>query len=275
MQIIDSENGTIVGDIDGLEGAHAAAVVNTKNLGFVTSGRENAVAMFDLKTFKIIDKIKTQAPGGKNPDAILFDSASQKIFVSCGGGDLVVIDPANPQTPIASIPCGGKLEFAQADGAGRVFVNNEDNSEIVVIDTKSLKATNHWPLAPVTSPSGLAIDIARHRLYAAGGNQKMAIVNSDNGQLLTTVPIGKGVDGCAFDPQLRVAVSSNGADGTVTVVSENPPGEFSVVQTLPTLKTGRTIANNPQTSQFFIPATIPAEGETPAQLGIVVLGPAH
>ncbi len=92
----------------------------------------------------------------------------------------------------------------------------------------------------------------------------MAIVNSDNGQLLTTVPIGKGVDGCAFDPQLRVAVSSNGADGTVTVVSENPPGEFSVVQTLPTLKTGRTIANNPQTSQFFIPATIPAEGETPA-----------
>jgi DNA-binding beta-propeller fold protein YncE len=275
LQVIDCETGTVVGDIDQLQGAHGTAVVADRNLGFVTSGRENAVVMFNLKTLKVLDRIKTQPSGGQNPDAILYDPASKKVFVSCGGGDALVIDPANPSAPSVSIPCGGKLEFGVADDAGHVFINNEDKSEIEVIDTTALKLTDHWPVAPAEHPTGLALDARRHRLFSTGGNQKMAMVDSQTGKLLGTVPIGRGVDGCEFDPKLGVAVCANGADGTVTVVHEDSPGKFSVVQTLPTLKSGRTIANNPKTSQFFIPATLPAEGDSSAPFGVITIGPAN
>jgi DNA-binding beta-propeller fold protein YncE len=272
LQVIDSDSGSIVGDVADLQRAHGTAIVTDKNLGFVTSGGENAVVVFDLQTLKSVRKLKTEGNGSKNPDAILYDPASRKVFAFCGAGDAVVIDPENLDSPVVSIPCGGKLEFGQADGAGHVFVNDEDKSEIVVIDSNALKVVNRWPIAPTTGPSGLALDKEHHHLFSVGGNQKMAVIDSENGKLLATVPIGKGVDGCAFDPHLGVALSANGADGTATVVRENSPGEFSAIQTLGTLKTGRTIANNSKTSKFFIPATIPAEGDSPAQFGIVVVG---
>jgi len=272
LQVIDTNQGTVIGDVTGLQGCHSAAIVKDKN--FVTSGRENAVAVFDLDTFKVLRKINTPGAGSRNPDASVYDPASQKVFVFCAGGDALVIDPANLDTPPVTITCGGKLEFGRADGAGHVFVNDEDHSQVIVIDSKALKVTDKWPLEPVSGPSGLGIDVAHHRLFSVGRNQKMAVLDSDSGKLLATAPIGKGVDGCAFDPKLGIALSSNGADGTVTAVCESSPGQFSAVQTLPTLKTGRTIANDPQTSQFFIPATIPAEGDNPSQFGVVVVGAA-
>ncbi|HEY2881443.1 MAG TPA: hypothetical protein VGJ15_03400 [Pirellulales bacterium] len=274
LQIIDTEKGTALGEVKNLQGAHGTAVVPDKNLGFVTSGGENAVVVFDLKTFQTIRKVSTSGSGSRGPDAILYDPASQKVFAFCNGGDAVVIDPANLDAAPVAIACGGKLEYGQADGAGHVFVNNEAKSEIEVIDSKSLKLTDHWPIAPATGPSGLAIDSAHHRLFSVGGNQKMAIVDSASGKLLTTAEIGKRVDGCAFDPKLGVALSANGGDGTVTVVGEKSPGEFAALQTLTTVKTGRTIANDPNTSRFFIPAALPAEGDSPAQFGIVVIGAA-
>jgi DNA-binding beta-propeller fold protein YncE len=274
VSVIDTEKGTLVGDITDVQGCHGTAIVRDKNLGFVTSGQENAIAVFDLETLKVKSKIKTAGASSRNPDAILYDSASGKVFAFCAGGDAVAVDPANLDAPPVAIPCGGKLEFGQADGAGRVFVNNEDKSEIDVIDGKALKVTDKWSIAPVTAPSGLAIDVAHHRLFSVGGNQKMAIVDYEAGKLLTTVPIGTGPDGCAFDPKLGVALSANGRDGTVTVVGEKSPGEFAALQTLTTLRTGRTIADNSKTSQFFIPATIPAEGGGPGEFGIVVVGPA-
>jgi DNA-binding beta-propeller fold protein YncE len=274
LQVIDGDAGKVVGDVGDLQRAHGTAIVPDKNLGFVTSGGENAVAVFDLKTLQIVRKVKTEGNGGRNPDAITYDPASKKVFAFCGGGDAVVIDPTDLNAPIAAVPCGGKLEIGQADGEGHVFVNDEDKSVIIVIDSKSLKVVDRWPIAPASGPSGLGLDAAHHRLFSVGSNQKMAIVDYQNGKLLATVPIGNGVDGCAFDPQLGVALSANGADGTVTVVREITPGEFSAVQTLDTLKSGRTITNNPATSRFFIPATIPVEGETPAQFGIVVIGKA-
>jgi DNA-binding beta-propeller fold protein YncE len=276
LQIVDLDSGTAVGDVNGLQGSHGATVVRDKNLGFVTSGRENAVAVFDLTTLKVNQKISTTSGGhGTNPDAILYDPASQKVFVFCGGGDTVVIDPANLDAPKVSMFCAPKLETGQSDGAGHVFVNSEDKSDITVIDSKELKVTDHWPIAPTTGPTGLAIDAAHHRLFAAGGNEKMAVVDSENGKVIATVDIGKGVDGCAFDPTLAACVSANGGDGAVTAVHENSPAEFVASQTLPTLKGGRTITVDPKTHRFYIPAMLPPEGGNPAQFGVVVLGPAN
>jgi DNA-binding beta-propeller fold protein YncE len=275
VSVIDTEKGTLVGDITDVQGSHGTAIVRDKNLGFVTSGQENAVAVFDLETLKIKTKIKTAGGSSRNPDAILYDPASKRVFAFCAGGDAVAVDPANLDAPPVAVACGGKLEFGQADGAGHVFVNNEDKSEIDVIDSKSLKVTDKWSIAPVTGPSGLAIDVAHHRLFSVGGNQKMAIVDYQAGKVLTTVAIGSGPDGCAFDPKLGVALSANGRDGTVTVVGEKSAGEFSALQTLTTLRSGRTIADDPKTSRFFIPATIPAEGGGTGEFGIVVVGAAQ
>jgi hypothetical protein len=273
LQVIDIDQRTPIGDVTNLQGAHGTAIVPEKKIGFVTSGRENAVAVFDLENFKVLQKISTTSGGhGQNPDAILYDAASHKVFAFCGGGDAVVIDPANLAAPVVAINCGGKLEFGQSDGAGHVFVNCEDKNDIVVLDSQELKLSQRWSVAPLVKPSGLAIDVAHHRLYSVGDNEKMAVLDSENGKLLATVPIGKGVDGCAFDAKLGVALSANGGDGTVTVVREDPPGTFTASQTVTTVKTGRTIADDPKTSQFLIPATVPSSAEGNAAFGIVVVG---
>jgi DNA-binding beta-propeller fold protein YncE len=273
VQVIDTSSGKRIADIGDLQGAHGIAIVSDKKLGFITSGRENTVAVFDLHSLKITHKIKTPKGGGKNPDAIIYDSASRKVFAFCAGGDVSVIDPANLDASPFPIHVGGKLEYGRPDGDGKVFVNNEDKSEIEVIDTKTMKLIDHWPLAPLESPSGLAIDLKHHRLFAVGENQKMAILDYENGKLLDTVSIGEGSDGCAFDPKLSVALSSNGDDGTVTVVAETSPGKFAAVQTIKTAKSGRTIVDDPTTSRFYIPATLPAGGRKAAQFGVFVLGP--
>lgn len=268
IMVLDSETGASVGEIPGLEGAHGVALVHDHNLGFATSGRGNEVVVFDLKTLQTQRKIKS----GQNPDAILYDPASKKVFAFCGrSGDATVIDPANLDHSPVSLPIGGKLEAGVADGNGRVYVNVEDKNEVVAIDSKALKVLAHWSLAAATEPTGLAIDVEHRRLFA-GCNKMMAVLDADSGKLLATPPIGAGVDGVAFDPQVG-AMSANGGDGTLTVVREGPAGKFTVAQTLPTFKTAKTIAGDPHSHRAYLPATIPGENGGAATFGIVVVGP--
>jgi DNA-binding beta-propeller fold protein YncE len=274
VQVLDSRTGKRIGQIGDVKRAHGIAFVPGKKIGFITSGDENAVAVFDLHSLKVTQKIKMPKGTGDNPDPILYDPASRKVFALCEGGDAVAIDPANLDAPPFPIHIGGSLEYGRADGAGRIFVNNEDKNEIEVIDTKEMKLIDHWPVAPLEKPSGLAIDLKHHRLFSVGENQKMVIIDFNDGKPLGTVDIGAGCDGCAFDPKLGVAVSSNGDDGTATVVAETSAGKFAVVQTVKTAKSGRTIVDDPATSRIYIPATLPAEGRKPRQFGVFILGAA-
>jgi DNA-binding beta-propeller fold protein YncE len=274
LQIVDTQTGKRIGDVGGLRRAHGTAIVSDKKLGFVTSGMENAIVVFDLDSFKVKQRIKSPDGIGRSPDAIVYDSASRKVFAFCAGGGAVVIDPANLDAPPVAIDLGGKLEYGRADGDGKLFVNNEDKSEIDVVDTKAMKLIDRWPLAPLAGPSGLAIDQKHHRLFAVGRNKTMAIVSCETGKLLATVPIGAGPDGCAFEPKLGssgAALSSNGRDGTVTVVAETAPGKFAVVQTVETAKSGRTIASDPKTGLVYIPAMITREHGS-AEFCVLVLG---
>jgi DNA-binding beta-propeller fold protein YncE len=274
LQIVDTQTGKRIGDVAGLQRAHGIAIVSDKNLGFVTSGMENAVVVFDLDSFKVKQRIKSRDGIGRSPDAIVYDSASRKVFALCAGGAALAIDPANLDVPPIAIDLGGKLEYGRADGNGKLFINNEDKSEIDVVDTKALKLTDRWSLAPLEAPSGLAIDVDQRRLFSVGKNKTMAIVSSETGKLLATAPIGAGPDGCEFVSKLGssgVALSSNGRDGTVTVVAETSPGKFSVVQTVETAKSGRTIAADPLTGRIYIPAML-ARGAGSADFGVLVLG---
>jgi DNA-binding beta-propeller fold protein YncE len=270
IMVLDSETGASVGEIPGLQGAHGVALVPEHNLGFATSGRANEVVVFDLKTLQTQRKIKS----GQNPDAILYDPASKKVFALCGrSGDATVIDPANLDHSPHSLPIGGKLEAGVADGAGRVYVNVEDKNEVVAIDSKALKVLAHWPLAPAAEPTGLAIDVEHRRLFVGCHSKMMAVLDADSGKVLATLPIGPGVDGVVFDPQVG-ALSANGGDGTLTVVREGPAGKFTVAQTVPTVKTAKTIAGDPQSHRAYLPATVPGENGGAATFGILVVGPA-
>jgi DNA-binding beta-propeller fold protein YncE len=268
--VYDADSGAVVGTVEGTPMAHGVAVVPDKNIGFVTNGKNGTCCVFDLKTLKVTQKIKV---GGK-ADAAIYDGDTKKVYVmDNGGGGVFVIDPATLDKDPVNIAVDGNLECAALDGAGRLYANSEDKNEVVVVDLKQQKVTAHWPLAPGEAPTGLAIDVAHHRLFSGCANKMMVILDSESGKVLGTVPIGAGVDGVEFDAVLGLAVSANGKEPTMTVVSEGPAGKFSVVQTLNTIKGAKTIAVDPKTHRFFCPCNVLTVDEKP-QFGVVVVGPA-
>ncbi len=269
VQVVDLDKGALVGDIlkVSTKVAHGVAVAPAQNLGFVTTGKDNVVVVFDLKTLKITTTIKT----GSNPDGIIYDPASKHILaMNHSAGSITVIDPADLEKT-ATITVGGKLESAVADGAGMVFVCVEDKSEVVQIDSKANKVLARWSVEPGDGPTGLAIDTAHHRLFAGCGNQKMIVLDAKTGKILGTPAIGKGVDGAAFDPVLGVALSANGKDGTLSVVKETSAGKFETIQTLKTFAGARTIAIDPVKHQALLPCNLPDANGTKT-FGIVVVG---
>jgi hypothetical protein len=267
--VLDADQGTKLGEIGETAGAHGVALVPQGNRGFISNGADNTISVFDPKSFKTVQRIKA----GQKPDSIIYDPASKKIFAFCGkSGEVAIVDPTAPNQPPVMLPVGGKLETGVSDGAGHVYVNVEDKHEIVAIDSKQPKILAHWPLGAGKRPTGLAIDVAHRRLFAGCSNQKMVVLDADQGKLLATLPIGAGVDGVAFDPQLNLAMSADGDDGTLTAVREEPAGSFKVVQTLKTAKSAKTIAVDPKTHHVFLPCEI-GKGKS-GQFSVLVVGAA-
>jgi len=245
--VIDADSGKSVGDIADTPGVHGIALAPGLGRGFTSNGREGTVSIFDLSTLKTIKKVQV----GDNPDAILFDPATNRVFTFNGRShDSTAIDAATGDV-VGKIPLDGKPEFGVTTGAGEIFVNLEDKSEILALDPKGLKIKSIWPLAPCQEPSGLAIDIKNRRLFAGCDNKVMAVVNADTGKVVTTLPIGDGVDANGFDPETGFAFASCG-EGVLIVAHEDSPDTYSIAQSVPTQRGARTMAVDPKTHQIFL-----------------------
>jgi YVTN family beta-propeller protein len=247
VMVVDADSGSVVGDIPDTTGVHGIAIDSDLLKGFTSNGRDGSVTVFDTKTLKAITKIKV----GQNPDAILFDPASGRVFTFNGGSkDATAID-AKGETVAGTVALGGKPETGVSDERGHVFVNIEDKSELVEIDARKLTVMNRWPLAPCEEPSGLAIDRKHRRLFAGCSNKLMAVVDADTGKVVTTLPIGSGVDANGFDPETSLAFASNG-DGTLTVVHEDSPDKFTVVENAATQRGARTMSLDAKTHRVYL-----------------------
>jgi DNA-binding beta-propeller fold protein YncE len=251
VMVVDPEKGSVLSEIPNTPGVHGVALAQDLGKGFTSNGRENTVTVFDLKTLKETARIKLD--GAENPDAIMYEPVSKRIFTFNGRSQNATAIDAEKNSVIGNIPLDGKPEFAVADGKGTVFVNIEDKSELTSIDARNAKVLNTWPLAPCEEPSGLAIDQRNRRLFSGCHNKMMAIVNADSGKVVTTVPIGEGVDANRFDPGTNLAFSSNG-DGTLTVVHQESPDKYTVVQNAETQRSARTMALNPKNHEVYLVA---------------------
>lgn len=255
VMVVDADTGAVVGDIPNTNGVHGIALAAGLGKGYTSNGRDGTVTIFDLKTLKVLGTVTA----GKNPDAIIFDPMSQRVFAFNGSSkDATAID-AKSDTVAGTIPLGGKPEFAVSDQKGEVFVNIEDKSEIVQFDSVKLTVGNHWSITPGEEPSGLAIDLKHRRLFSVCSNKLMVVVNADNGKVVTTLPIGNGPDAAGFDPATDFAFSSNG-EGTLTVIHEDSPEKFSVIENVPTKPRARTMTLDLKTHQVYL---VTAEFGTP------------
>jgi DNA-binding beta-propeller fold protein YncE len=247
ITVVDVATGKKTGSVPA-NGAHGVAVVADKNLGFSTNGRAGTVTAFDLKTLQPKQDIKV----GENPDAIIYDGYSKKVIVMNGRSkDLMAIDPDSLRV-VATIPLGGKLEFAASDPT-HVYVNVEDTSEIASVDSKTWKADQRWKLNGCEEPSGLAIDEKSHHLFSVCGNKKMVVVDTKTGKIVATLDTGAGTDGAAFDSGLGYAFASNGGDGTLTVVKAGKNGQYEVASQIPTQRGARTVTVDPKSHKVFLP----------------------
>lgn len=250
VQAINAIDGKLIATIENLNGVHGIALAKDLNKGFISNGRDSSVTVIDLTTYKTTAKIQVT---GKNPDAILYDPFSQLVFTFNGRTANVTAIDAKTNQVKGTIKVDGKPEFAQTNLKGNIYVNIEDKSMINVIDTKTLKVIKHWSIAPGEEPSGLALDNENHRLFSVCGNKLMVVTDAETGKVITTLPIGDGCDGVAFDSVLKRAYSSNG-EGNITVVQEVNKDKFEVVATIPTQKGARTIAANSKTHHLYLPA---------------------
>ena len=246
--VIDLDKGEVVGEITNTPGVHGFAPVSEFQRGFSSNGQESKASMVDLKTLKTLSKVDT----GANPDGMLYEPGQHEVYMFNGRGQSATVIDAKSDKVVATIPLGGKPEFAQADSAaGRVYNNLEDKSEVVAIDIKKHEVVNRWPIAPGEEASGMAIDLAHHRLFLGCGNKMMVMMDSTSGKVVASVPIGQGVDANAFDPGTQLAFSSCG-DGTVTIAHEDAPDKLTVVQTLKTERGAKTMTLDPKTHKIYL-----------------------
>ena len=247
VMVVDLDSGKSVGDIADTPGVHGIALAPELGRGFISNGREGTVSIFDLKTLATSSKVKV----GENPDAILYDPATKRVFTFNGRSqDSTAIDAATGKV-LATIKLDGKPEFAASDAKGEVFVNIEDKSELTVIDPNKLEVKTKWPLAPCTEPSGLSIDRKNRRLFVGCDNKMMAVVDADSGKVLATPAIGEGVDATAFDEGTGLAFASCG-EGVLTVVKGDSPTSYSVAEDVKTQQGARTMALDSKTHNAYV-----------------------
>ncbi len=276
--VLDADSYAVAGDIPDTLGVHGIALAPDLRRGFTSNGRANTITIFDLKTLKPISTVKS---GGMNPDAIYYDAGSKRVFAFNGRSANATAISANDGKVIGTIPVGGKPEFAAGDGEGHVFVNIEDKSVLLEIDAQKFSIVHRWPLTGCKEPSGLAIDRKNHRLFSVCGNKKMMVVNSDTGKIVATPAIGDDPDAAGYDPGTQLVFSSNGESGTLTVIHQDSPDKYTVLENVPTKKYARTMAIDENTHNIFIPYSefepVAPKGEEeppmkPNTFGVLVVG---
>jgi len=247
VMVVDEDTGKLLGEVPEINGAHGTAVVASLGRGFATSGNDQSVVMFDLKTFKPLKRI----PAAEDADAIVYDPPSNRVFTLNGDAhSSTVIDPREG-TLITNIPLGGKPEYGASAGDGKIYANLTDTSEVVEIDAKAATVTRRWSTAPCKQPVSMALDKEHHRLFSGCRSGVMAVSDYQAGKVLTTVPIGTGVDGAGFDPASANAFASN-ADGTFTVIHQDDPDHYRVIQTLETPPRSRNMGLDPANHRIFV-----------------------
>ena len=247
VMVVAEDSGKLLGEVTGIQGAHGTALAPATGHGFATSGNDQSVVMFDLKTFKALGRI----PAAEDADAIIYDAASNRVFTFNGDAhSSTVIDP-RAGTLITNIPLGGKPEYGASASDGKVYGNLTDTSEVVEIDAKTATVTRRWPTAPCKQPVSLAIDTAHHRLFSGCRSGVMAVSDYQAGKVVATAPIGAGVDGTAFDAASGNAFASN-ADGTLTVVHQDSPDQYHVVQNMETPQGARNMGLDPTNHRVFV-----------------------
>ena len=257
VQVVDTDSGKVVGDIPGLDGVHGIALADDLNMGFTSNGKSNSVTVFDLTTLNVIE---TLSISGVNPDVIIYEPKSKHVITFNGRSANATVIDAVLRKEIGTISLPGKPELAVSDEAGKIFVNIEDKNEIAVIDGVLNKVLKRYTLGSGTEPTGLAIDQTHHRLFSVCANQKMVILDSETGKIISEVKIGAGPDSAAFDPAMGIAFSSNG-DGTLTLVKEDDPDHYSVLQNVATRNGARTMAYDQDSHRAYLVTA--AFGETP------------
>jgi hypothetical protein len=246
--VVDLDSEKPVGRVTGMSRIHGIALANSLGTGFISDGGGNEVVVFNLKDLSIQKKVKA----GMNPDGIVYDAVSKRVFAFNGRSqDATAID-ASAGTVTGTIKLGGKPEFPVSDGKGSIYVNIEDKNEIVHIDSRSLEVKARWSLSPCESPSGLAMDRANRRLFSVCDGKLMAVMDADSGKVVATPAIGEGPDAAAFDPGTKLAFSSNG-DGTLTVIKETGKDNYSAAEIVKTAKGARTMALDEKTHKIYLP----------------------
>jgi len=247
VMVVDEDTGRLLGEVTGIQGAHGTAVANATGHGFATSGNDRMVVMFDLKTFAVLGRI----PAAEDADAIIYDSVSNRVFTFNGDAhSSTVIDP-QAGTLVTNIPLGGKPEYGASAGDGKVYGNLTDTSEVVEIDAKTATVTRRWSTAPCKQPVSMAIDQAHHRVFSGCRSGVMAISDYQAAKVVATVPIGMGVDGAAFDAASADAFASN-ADGTLTVIHQDTPDQYHVVESVQTAQAARNMGLDPTNHRLFL-----------------------
>jgi YVTN family beta-propeller protein len=247
VEVLDTDSGKVVGSITGLKGTHGVALDDSGKYGYVSDGGANVVVVFDRATLATVASI----PAGTNPDGIAFEPVTKTVWAFNGRSSNATVIDTGQQKVVATIPLDGKPEFPVADGKGTVFANIESKNEIVRFDAAARKITATWPLANCESPSGLAIDLAGRRLFAVCDGGKMAVVDANSGKTLANPSIGDGPDAARYDSARKLAFSSNGGSGTLTIIDAGKDG-YPVLQNLATQRGARTLTLDSATGRIYL-----------------------